>query len=163
LEGDYDATILAATGLARLDLTYAITEWLPLSVMLPAPGQGALAVQYRANDDSIRSYLAAIDNASIRRAAQTERAFLSRLGSGCSAPVGAYACVLPDGRLHLEVLVASPDGSHVVRHNGTGSDDSLAARLAEEALEKGARKILLKVEEPATSIPSVQALNGMKG
>jgi hydroxymethylbilane synthase len=144
LDGHYDAAVLAATGLARLGLTHTITEILTLEVMLPAPGQGALAVQCRSDDLSTLCYLAAIDEPETRLAVQTERTFLSRLGGSCSAPVGAYAYVLPDGQVRLEAMIATADGSHVVRLDGMDSDSSLGVGLADEALAQGARESLLK-------------------
>jgi hydroxymethylbilane synthase len=91
LEGQYDAIILAGAGLTRLGLDGHITEWLSLDVMLPAPGQGALAVQCRADDQTTLSLLAALEDDSTRKAVTAERAFLSGLGGGCSVPVAAYA------------------------------------------------------------------------
>ena len=91
LDGQYDAIILAGAGLTRLGLEQRVTEWIPLDVMLPAPGQGALAVQCRADDQTTLSLLAALEDGSTRKCVTAERAFLSGLGGGCSVPVAAYA------------------------------------------------------------------------
>src|SRR5919108_5788245 len=89
LEGQYDAILLAGAGLTRLGLGSQVTEWLPLDVMLPAPGQGALAVQCRSTDETTLGLLSALEDESTRRAVTAERAFLSRLGGGCAVPVAA--------------------------------------------------------------------------
>ena len=83
--------ILAGAGLTRLGLGEHVTEWLSLDVMLPAPGQGALAVQCRAADETTLGLLAALDDESTRKTVTAERAFLSGLGGGCAVPVAAYA------------------------------------------------------------------------
>ena len=137
-QGDYDATVLAAAGLERLGLVDAITEWLTLDVMLPAPGQGALAVQCRADDPVIRELLAVIDHAATRAAVSAERQFLHELGGGCSAPVAAYAtATTPATGLHLCAFVASPDGQRVVRVQGEGDAATLGSQLAQQALAQG--------------------------
>ncbi len=142
LRGEYDAAILAAAGLSRLDLASHVTEWLPVDVMLPAPGQGALAVQCRADDEDTRRCLAKIDEPFVRAAVTAERAFLQKLGGGCSAPIAAHATV--DGsRIRLAGVVGSPDGKRTIRVDGDGGDpDELAGRLAGSALADGARSIL---------------------
>ncbi|MFQ5435047.1 MAG: hydroxymethylbilane synthase, partial [Anaerolineae bacterium] len=112
--GEYHAAILAAAGVTRLGLTEMVTEQLDMDVMLPAPGQGALAVQCRAGDEATLAILAAIEDADVRQAVTAERAFLNGLGGGCSAPVGAFATVSEDG-IDLEALVAWPDGREAFR------------------------------------------------
>lgn len=116
LEGQYDAIILAAAGLARLGLEKHVTEWLSLDVMLPAPGQGALAVQCRVDDQKTLNLLAALEDDSTTRIAVTaERAFLSGLGGGCSVPVAAYATVNinQSSVISLTGLVISVDATSV--------------------------------------------------
>src|SRR5512133_972092 len=112
LDGQYDAIILAGAGLTRLGLEKHVTEWLSLDVMLPAPGQGALAVQCRADDQTTLSLLAALEDESTRKAVTAERAFLSGLGGGCAVPVAAYAQVIGSQSpvIKLEGLVISEDG-----------------------------------------------------
>src|ERR1051325_2032286 len=87
LEGQYDAIILAGAGLTRLGLDHQVTEWLSLNVMLPAPGQGALAIQCRADDQATLDQLAVLEDEATRKAVTAERAFLQGLGGGCSVPV----------------------------------------------------------------------------
>ncbi len=148
-EGEYDAIVLAGAGLARLDLEQEITEWLSLDVMLPAPGQGALAVQCRASDDETIRLLSALDDPSTRLATTAERAFLSGLGGGCAIPVAAYATTRAtqfETAVELKGLVASLDGRRIIRVSGTGIDPrSLGLLMAQQALEQGAKDILFQV------------------
>ncbi len=143
--GDYDATVLAAAGVQRLGLEQMVSEWLDLGQILPAPGQGALAVQCRVDDPDIHHWLAGVHQANVAAAVTAERAFLSYLGSGCSAPVGAYAWVEPDV-LHLQGLVSSPDGRIVIRVTDSGMEpQDLGQQLAQQALAQGATNILAHV------------------
>ena len=145
MQGDY-AIVLAAAGVLRLGLGEHITEFLPFDVMLPAPGQGAMAVQCRADDAATRELVAAIDDPASRAAVTAERAFLQGLGGGCSAPIAAHA--LPSSiakgvGLRLTGLVASVDGRRVIRVSGAGADPlSLGAELAQQALGQGAGELL---------------------
>ncbi len=148
LQGDYHAAVLAIAGLERLALTEVVTEWLPLTVMLPAPAQGALAVQCRADDAPTLALLAAIDDAVVRSAVTAERSFLTGLGGGCSAPVAAYAQYASSGPpvIQMTGLVASPDGKVAVRVTGSGDKpERLGTQLAQQALRQGAREILAGV------------------
>lgn len=146
MNGDYDAVVLAAAGVTRLELTDYIDQWLPLAIMLPAPGQGALAVQCRAGDEETLRLLAAIDDAGVRAAITAERSFLYHLGGGCSVPVAAYARRQPSGGLHLSGLVASPDGAVLIRVEDSGEEPhELGARLARQAIAQGAEEILARV------------------
>lgn len=141
MDGQYDAIVLAGAGLARLGLDHHVTEWLSLDVMLPAPGQGALAVQCRADDQRTLSLLAALDDSSTRNVVTAERAFLSGLGGGCSVPVAAYA--IADQTITLTGLVASPDGKHSLKVSGEGNDPvQLGVELAQQAIAQGADEIL---------------------
>jgi len=140
--GEYDATVLAAAGVMRLGLEDTVTEWLSLETMLPAPGQGALAVQCRAGDAAALELLAAIDDAEARVTVTAERAFLRELGGGCAAPVAAHAEPIGEGQVALKALVASADGRDVVRVEGRGEPFDVGQRLAREALTLGADAIL---------------------
>ena len=144
-EGEYDAAILAAAGVTRLGLEEHIAQYLPLAAMLPAPGQGALAVQCRAGDAPTLELLAAIHNPDAAAAVTAERAFLNGLGGGCATPVAAYA-ELTNGTLHLTGLVSALDGKRQIRVTGSGVDGRILGReLAAEALARGAREILRHV------------------
>ena len=153
LDGQYDAIILAGAGLIRLGLENHVTEWLSLDVMLPAPGQGALAVQCRLDDHETLGLLAALEDPSTRKSVTAERAFLSGLGGGCSVPVAAYATIesaalsLPrDQRpkvIKLTGLVSSEDGRKAIQVNRTGFDaELLGNELAQRAIAQGANEIL---------------------
>ena len=145
-EGQYDAIILAGAGLTRLGLENHVTEWLSLDVMLPAPGQGALAVQCRAQDTATLALLAALEDETTRTCVTAERAFLSRLGGGCAVPVAAYAEAndrYPESGIRLTGLVISEDGRKFVKvqDEGTGPLE-LGQGLAEKAIRQGADEIL---------------------
>ena len=146
LDGQYNAIILAGAGLTRLGLEKNVTEWLSLEVMLPAAGQGALAVQCRADDQSTLSLLAALDDGSTRKAVTAERAFLSGLGGGCSVPVAAYAETGVKYQVlgvRLTGLVISEDGKKIVKVTGQGADAlQLGNDLAQQAISQGANEIL---------------------
>jgi len=152
-DGDYDAALLASAGVIRLGLNDQVTEWIPIDTILPAPGQGALAVQCRSNDEDTLDRLAAIDEQQVRAAVSAERAFLEHLGGGCSAPIAAYACV--EGPLvSMSGLVGSPDGRRIVRVEDEGKDPAeLARRLAAAALEAGARPILAEFRARSSTAP----------
>ena len=146
LEGRYDAIILAGAGLTRLGLDENVTEWLSLDLMLPAPGQGALAVQCRAADEMTLSLLAALEDQPTRNAVTAERAFLKGLGGGCAVPVAAYAERLGEGRseMGLTGLVISEDGTRAIRVRGKGADAlQLGNALAQKAIAQGAGEILV--------------------
>ena len=149
-DGDVDAAILAAAGLRRLGRASEITEILDTDVMLPAPAQGALAVECRDGDHSLVELLASsLDDEHTRAAVIAERALLATLEAGCSAPVAALATVSPraDGtwEIHLRGAAISPDGRRAVRASGTGTLTDAAAvgsRLAAELLAEGAEHVL---------------------
>jgi uroporphyrinogen-III synthase len=122
--------------------------------MLPAPGQGALAVQCRADDEAVLALLAVLEDAQVRAAVTAERTFLTRLGGGCSAPVAAYA--QPSGQeqhLQMQALVASPDGCLAVRVQGEGNGVELGEQLARQALAQGADLILGLAVPPVADQP----------
>lgn len=144
LEGQYDAILLAGAGLTRLGLEPHVTQWLPLDVMLPAPGQGALAVQCRAYDFETLSLLSSLEDPPTRAAVTAERQFLLGLGGGCTVPVAAYAAIRgQQSGISLTGLVASVDGKRLVKVAGEGTDPvELGYRLAQDAIAQGANEIL---------------------
>ncbi len=147
--GPYDAVILAVAGLERLGHADAITETLPPDVMMPAPAQGVIAVQCRADDVHTLRLLAALDDRPTRIAATAERAFLRRLEAGCRLPVAAYA-TLEGARLRLRGRVSSLDGAQTITVAGVSAPDeaiALGVRLAEEALARGADALLAAIRE----------------
>jgi hydroxymethylbilane synthase len=142
LNGEYDAIVLAQAGLTRLGLQAHISEVFPLEVMLPAPGQGALAVQCRADDAETIELLAAIHDPLTEAAVGAERAFLSSLGGGCSLPVAAFA-EKNNGQIILTGAVISADGKQAIRLSAVDKDpNELGERLAQLVLERGAAELL---------------------
>jgi hydroxymethylbilane synthase len=144
-DGEYDAIILAHAGLDRLGLSHYITEVLALDIMLPAPGQGALAVQCRSDADSL-SRLAPLNHAPTQWAVTAERAFLAALGGGCSLPIAAYADLDGD-MLTVRGRVTAPDGQTQIDVETQGpatleSAHALGASLAEIAFARGASDLL---------------------
>jgi hydroxymethylbilane synthase len=147
LEGRYDAIILAAAGLIRLGLGKHITHHIPFEFMLPAPGQGALAIQCRAGDQEVQDRLFAIHHQPTSLAVAAERAFLSALGGGCSLPVGALA-VMKDGEIELQGVIAALDGRKVIRLGGVHHDPHfLGQKLADQALSEGAADLISSLPE----------------
>jgi hydroxymethylbilane synthase len=141
-QGDYDAIVLAAAGIERLGLADVISQYLPLEIMLPAPGQGAMVIQCRADDQVLLTMLQSIHDEPTHRAVTAERSFLSALGGGCSAPVAAFA-EAASKNLRLKGLVASVDGKQVIRVTGDGDGPlELGQRLARQAIEQGAGALL---------------------
>ena len=142
LDGQYDGGVLAGAGLMRLDLQAYITHWLPLDWMLPAPGQGALAIQCRRDDRDTTAVLERIEDPATELATRAERVYLHALGGGCSLPVGAYA-YLDGNQIRLEVVAASPDGAQLVRGKFSGQDpQEVGVRAAHDLLDRGAGAFL---------------------
>jgi hydroxymethylbilane synthase len=151
--GEYDAIILAAAGLNRLGKTQLVKQVIPAEVMCPAAGQGALAIEIRAGDSVTRQHLAFLDDAAARTATTCERALLNKLGGGCQVPIGAFAEVR-EGRLHLEAIVADPDGSEVLRESRDGSDPvQLGESVGETLLQRGGDAILEAVYGQGIAVP----------
>ncbi|MFV8242822.1 hydroxymethylbilane synthase [Mycolicibacterium peregrinum] len=153
--GDLDAIVVARAGLARIGRLDQVTESLEPVQMLPAPAQGALAVECRSGDTELISVLSELDDADTRAAVTAERTLLAELEAGCSAPVGAIAEVVEsideDGNVFEEVslrgCVATLDGSDVIRASGIGTPDraaDLGVSVAAELFELGARELLVE-------------------
>ncbi|MFE9857603.1 hydroxymethylbilane synthase [Streptomyces sp. NPDC005780] len=151
--GELDAVVLAAAGLSRLGRSGEVTDFLSVDTVLPAPGQGALAIECAASSADLAAALAELDDPYTRAAVTAERALLAALEAGCSAPVGALADLLADGQavneLRLRGVVGSIDGSSLVQMSTTGpvptSHDDAAAlgrELAAEMLAKGAAGLM---------------------
>ena len=141
-EGQYDAIVLAAAGLKRLALDREIAEILSSEQICPAPGQGALGIQTRANDTT-EEICRALDHHDSRLAVQAERAVLSGLGGGCQLPVGAFA-QKTDNIWSLRAVVISPDGSRLLREQASGETGlmDLAKNIVQRLMERGACAIL---------------------
>ncbi len=148
-ESDWHGIILATAGLKRLGLTQWITEILPAEVILPAVGQGALGVEIRVDDDTVRDALGVIESPETRAATTAERSLLRRLEGGCQIPIGALG-VVREGRLHVAAVVGSLDGRRIVRADVTGdrrNAEALGDALAEKLLADGAGDILNEIRK----------------
>ena len=158
-QGTCDALVLAGAGLLRMGWEGRVTEWLSPEIMLPAPAQGAMAVQVRSGDHAIADAVGAIDHYPTRASVAAERAFVARLGSGCRAPAAALAAVEGDS-LMLEGMVARGDGSIVHRYHARGSPASpeeLGRAVAEHLLAQAGSFFL---EKPRPSGPRQHARIG---
>jgi hydroxymethylbilane synthase len=141
-EGRFDAILLAAAGLTRLGRAGEITEYLDPRAFVPAPGQGAIALECRAGDAAVREAVAPLDHPPTARAVAAERSFLAALGGGCNVPLGAHAFSAGD-ELELIGFVAAADGSTVLRGEQRGLEPAAAGRaLARALLERGAASLL---------------------
>jgi hydroxymethylbilane synthase len=141
-EGELDAVVLAAAGILRLGRERDVSEWFDPEQMVPAPGQGALALQCRADDEETRALLATVDDPGARAEGTAERAFLRTLEAGCTAPVGAFGRATGPSFVRLVGLVTSLDGRDIVRVEGEGDPEEVGERLAREALAAGGQEIL---------------------
>nr|WP_284454792.1 hydroxymethylbilane synthase [Actinomadura madurae] len=143
-DGELDAVVLAHAGLKRIGRLDAVGEVFEPDHMLPAPGQGSLALECRADRDDLRELLGTVDDLPTRRAVTAERTVLAVLEAGCSAPVGTYAAEI-DERLHLTATVAAFDGSRQVRLSASGHPDAaeqIGRDLASRLLAQGADQLM---------------------
>ncbi|MEN3338332.1 MAG: hydroxymethylbilane synthase [Acidobacteriota bacterium] len=152
--GDFDALVLAAAGLRRLDLAFRISAAIPLEVCVPAPGQGIVAVETRSEDTAARQALAGADDPATAVLFDAERAVVVRLGGGCQLPLGAVA--VHEGRsIVMHGLVASPDGRRIIRRQASGPRDDpsgVGQRLADALADAGALEILDGVRATANTV-----------
>ena len=148
-EGQFDALILAVAGIERLELTQAPYTPIPFSLCLPAPGQGALAIETRSDDVETRRLVGPLNDAATASCVAAERGFLAALGAGCLAPAGALATV-EGGTLRLEAMVGYPDGRSQKRdrlEGAPGGAAALGAALARRLFEAGGDVILREVRD----------------
>jgi len=144
-EGEVDAALLAAAGLSRLGLAPENARPLPLEMMVPAPGQGCLAVQTRDGDDDTIAAVAPLDHGPSHRALDAERSLMWRLGGGCALPLGAHATVGVES-IVLTAVIATADGTTVLRATTEGATpEDAAAAVAKELIAQGAERILAEV------------------
>ena len=142
--GEFDAIVLAAAGLNRLGLDDRISEEIGPPQMLPAPGQGALGIECRESDAQILEFVSQLEHAETRAATDAERSMLALLHAGCSAPVGAWGRI-ESGSLNLDGLVASLDGTQLLRATASGSPEQsqqLGKQVAEQLLAQGADRLI---------------------
>lgn len=144
----YDALVLAAAGLRRLGLGDRISALIPLDTCIPAPGQGAIAVEIREADEETRRRVEPLNDEDTAMALEAERTLVARLGGGCQLPLGGIALPTPDGQLQLTAIVVSPDGERVLRRSATGEMTvpyAVGGKVATMLLEDGAAAILDEV------------------
>ena len=152
-EGQYGAIILASAGLKRLGKTELIKQIIPAEIMCPAAGQGALGIEIREGDAKTRELLAFLNDPNARAATTCERALLNSLGGGCQVPIGAFAEVR-SGNLHLDSIVADPDGTKLLRDSRDGSDpEKLGNEAGASLLERGGDAILEAVYGRGLAVP----------
>jgi hydroxymethylbilane synthase len=143
--GEYDAIILALSGLRRLGKTELVRQILSIDTMCPAAGQGALAIEIRAGDGTVREALEFLNDSAARSETECERTLLNKLGGGCQVPIGANA-KWSDGKLNLQAVVASPDGKSVLRESADGGNaTALGELVGVRLLQKGGAGILDQV------------------
>lgn len=143
--GQYDAIVLALAGLRRLGLERRVSEVLPPEICLPAVGQGALGIEAREDDEVTRTALQTLDHAASHAAVIAERALLAAISGGCLAPVGAWATLAADGRLHLRAVVLSLDGQTRLAAEGYSAESDqakLGADVAAQLLAFGAAELI---------------------
>ena len=148
-DGQYDAIILAAAGLIRLEMPERIKSFIEPEVMLPANGQGAVGIECRTDDDTIKALLAPLECKQTRVRVLAERAMNKALEGGCQVPIGSYA-IIKDEQLYLRGLVGATDGSEIIHDNITGdiaNGEALGDKLAQQLLAQGADRILKEVYE----------------
>ncbi|HEX3819533.1 MAG TPA: hydroxymethylbilane synthase [Candidatus Sulfotelmatobacter sp.] len=152
-EEEYDAIILASAGLKRLGRMELVKQIIPADIMCPAAGQGALAIEIRANDTKMRGLLTFLNDPDARAATTCERALLNSLGGGCQVPIGAFA-ELRNDKLHLESIVADPDGSKVLRDSRDGDNpEKLGNEAGASLLARGGKQILQAVYGRGLAVP----------
>jgi hydroxymethylbilane synthase len=151
-ESDWAGMVLARAGVVRLGLESRIGETIPVELMLPAVGQGALAVEIRSDDAETGELISGLSDPGTERGTAAERSLLRSLEGGCQVPIGAFGRLALDeqgnARLHLDAMVGSLDGSRIVRGTVEGPPaeaELLGARLAEELLSRGAQAILSEI------------------
>jgi hydroxymethylbilane synthase len=154
-QGEYDAIILAVAGLKRLGKMKLVQQIIPAAVMCPAAGQGALAIEIREGDTETGQHLTFLNDAAARAATTCERALLNRMGGGCQVPIGAFA-EMRNGKLHLDAVVADPDGAKLLRESRDGNPnqpEQLGSAVGEELLGRGGGEILEAVYGRSPAVP----------
>jgi hydroxymethylbilane synthase len=154
-QSEYDAIILASAGLKRLGKMQLIKQIIPAEIMCPAAGQGALGIEIREGDSVALQLLLFLNDDAARAATTCERALLNRLGGGCQVPIGAFA-EIRNGKLHLEAIVADPDGSKLLRESRDGSLDDpekLGNDVGATLLRRGGDEILEAVYGHGLAVP----------
>jgi hydroxymethylbilane synthase len=156
--GEFDALVLAAAGLRRLEKAERISMTLPIEACVPAPGQGIIAVEIRADDTGTRERVARIDEPAAAVALRAERAVVTRLGGGCQMPIGAHA-EISGGSVTLTSIVVSPDGARAARASASGGieqAEAIGIAVANRLLDEGAGDILADVQRTQAAVEGIQ-------
>ena len=147
-DGEFDAILLACAGLQRLGMAERITEPLPVDVMLPAVGQGVVGIECRADRPALRALLGRLNDATAMAAISAERSVARTLEATCHSPLGVHATI-DDGTLRLSALLASPDGTRVLREDGAapaGRGERLGRAIAQRMLDAGAADLIAEAD-----------------
>ncbi len=143
--GEYDALLLASAGLKRLQLEARVTEYLDPNICLPAGGQGALGIECLSNDEALIELLSPLDEADVRACVEAERGVSAGLKADCSAPLGAHATIVDD-RITLRAVLATPDGSEILRAEASGTQpDALARDVVANLAGQGGLELLQRL------------------
>ncbi|MCH4183889.1 MAG: hydroxymethylbilane synthase [Eggerthellaceae bacterium] len=145
MSGEFDAAVMAAAGIERLGMNEAIASHIPAKTMIPAAGQGVIALETRADDDSARSLCQAITDTKTLRDVSAERFILAALEGGCQVPMGVYAYETSDDMVEIDSFVSAIDGSNFLRAQGSGSIatiQSIAEQVRDDLVAQGAREVL---------------------
>ena len=148
-EGEFEAAVMAVAGFKRLGLEKHIMQSLPFSIMLPAIAQGALGIETRKGDEQTLSFLLHLHDADTAHCVRAERAVLTALGGNCHTPIAGY-CAIHQQQLNLTALLATPDGSRIIRHQATAPHiqaTKLGQNVALRILEEGGREILASLTQ----------------
>jgi len=159
--GEYDLLVLAAAGLRRLGFGARISVSVPLDECVPAPGQGIIAIEVRAGDQTTRDAVLQVNDADASDALAAERALVTALGGGCQMPIGGIAQPVAGHGLELHAVVASLDGARIIRYKRVGPRTNAAAlgrEVAEQLLQQGAANILHEARENESRIPNPESL-----
>jgi hydroxymethylbilane synthase len=157
--GDHDALVLAAAGLRRLGFADRIAFALPASACVPAPGQGIVAVEIRADDGEALTLISSINDPEAAAALAAERALVTALGGGCQTPIGALAVPRSRERIELVAAVVAVDGTRAVRASGIGpasEPEALGFRIADQLLVEGASDILADTRRVHGAVEGIQ-------
>ena len=157
--GEYDALVLAAAGLRRLGFASRISLRLPPSACVPAPGQGIVAVETRADDPATRRFVEPINDPDSRLALEAERAVVEALGGGCQTPIGALATPQPVDTIEVIATVVAPDGSRALRAQARGPQHdavALGRQAAAQLLDEGAGEILAAAGHTRGAVEGIQ-------
>ena len=157
-EGQYDAIVLASAGLIRLDYRARISTVLPVPACVPAPGQGIIAVEIRADDERVAGAVAPIDDRDTRVALDAERAVVTRLGGGCQMPIGAHARITSE-EIDLVAVVLSLDGARAIRAESRGpmtQSRVVGTAVADDLRAQGADEILSEVQQAHAAVEGIQ-------